>query len=83
MCKKKKVSQDEYQIATKLKKDSPISRTYLNYLEKMERMVNHKSRFLEQHLQIDPRISGSSPLQVVNLSTFPSSSLVLTDSSEK
>lgn len=52
------------------KKDSPINSTDLNYLEKMARMVNYQSRFLEQHLQIDPRTSGSSPLQVVNLSTF-------------
>lgn len=65
------------------KQGSPISSTDLNYMEKMERMVNHKSRFLGQHLLIDPRTSGSSPLAVANLSTFLSSSLVLTDSSEK
>lgn len=44
MCKKKKVSQDESKIPTKLKKGSAVSNTALSNMEKMERVVKHKTR---------------------------------------
>jgi len=49
MWEKKKVSQDESKIPTKLEKSSAVSSTDLGKM-KTERAVNHKCRLLGQYL---------------------------------